>query len=87
MTKTVPVPIDRIVITISNDGGYLSGECIICSAIGVTVAGAPSSRFGYPFHVQRITNVKGEKLIMGNRLFHKAACPMNDILDSNGEPK
>ena len=76
--KTVAVPIGLIVQTTSNDGGYLSGECLLCGASGVTVAGPPSSRYGYPY---------GTKDVMGNRLFHKKSCPMNGLLSSTGEPK
>lgn len=83
--RTVPVPVDKIVQTTSNDGGYLGGTCLLCGASGVTSSDTTSSRYGYPTYVQKMVDGSGKRLVMGNRLFHKSGCPMNAMLNSKGE--
>jgi hypothetical protein len=70
--KTVPVPIDRIVLVTSNYSGYLGGECILCGACGWLV-----DRKGYPYGG---VDDRGDLESSSNRLFHKKNCLMNAAL-------
>ena len=65
----VRVPIGRIVYVTENDGGYLSGRCMMCHQ-----GGWLEPRYGYPH------GAKG----MGNKLFHTETCPMNNVLNIDG---
>lgn len=53
----------EIVRVYANHGGYLAANCIICGESGWL-----DGKFGY---------AHGTKHVMGNRLMHTKACPMN----------
>lgn len=86
MTKTVAVPIEKIVIVTENHGGYLGGKCILCGACGWLDEERKgyNGKLGFPLYaIESKANPTG---IMGNRLFHKENCPMTHALDDKGNP-
>lgn len=64
-------PNDVIVID-EDHGGYKNGHCIACGASGWI------TNLGYP---HRVRNAPGA------HLHHKKSCPMNNVLNDEGELK
>ena len=77
MAKTIRLrkePRDVVVIT-GNDGGFLSGKCFACGQSGWLEG------YGYPSHINT------DEINKGWHLKHKKSCPMNAVVDDNGDLK
>lgn len=60
---------DDVVLVTENHGGYLGGRCIACGSAG-WIEG-----YGFPFGTRN----------KGNYVVHKKACPMNAIINKEGD--
>lgn len=64
MVIKVLVPIDNVIITTSNDGGYIGGRCVACGEQGWV-----DNKYGYPYGVPRTNKlVHTEDCDLGKRL-------------------
>lgn len=62
--RMIKVPIDNVIVITSNDGGYLSGQCQACGAVGWV-----DNKYGYPFGCPS-----------SNKLVHKEGCDLGSKL-------
>ena len=71
---TVDIDPEKLVITTSNDGGYLGGECLICGEMGWTNG---------PDCYKHMGTGKIDRGL-SNQLVHKNDCPVGTYIRTKG---
>jgi hypothetical protein len=71
---------EKLILIIRDAGGYLTGECLLCGAVGWANTSHTVANLGVPYQAS-----SRNKTLLGNEIKHTADCVLGKSLDDRGK--